>query len=668
MKKNNFLKSLLVLLPSMFAPALYAAGTLASLGSTDAPMQIREHHVNVVIESGFAKTEVLQTFYNPNPTNLEAVYRVPIPEHGALSELTIIAGEDRLDGEVLAKDKANQVYEEERAQGNDSAIANKKEFETFEFRVSPVRARSETKMRYVYYQPLKVDTGIVRYHYPVEDGGTDDGTKQFWSLNQKVENSLSANVRVRTSFPIAELRMPGFEQAAKIDKVTESEYTVALDIQGASLDRDLVLYYRLEEELPGRLELLTHKPEANKPGTFMLIATPGVDLGAITAGADYTFVLDTSGSMAGKLNTLARGVAQALGALKPQDRFRVITFADSAHDLTGWRAASPEEVRTAIAKVEALSPNGGTNLYSGIELALAKLDADRVSSIVLVTDGVTNTGVIDPKEFAKLMSQYDVRVFGFLMGNSSNWPLMRTIADASGGFYASVSNADDIVGQIMLARSKILSEALHDAVLSIDGIQTSETSEGVLGKIYRGEQIVFFGRYKQGGDANIKLATKLSGEDKTYQVNVHFPDQSTQYPEVERLFALDRVERIGRQMSIGLLPESEGKKMIEELGVQYQLVTDETAMVVLHDQRFAKHGIERLNRQRAATESQAQASRYSQPVTSNRVDNSPPMFPSRSHSLFNGGGAIDPMALVIIALFFCCAAYSLIKGDARRAR
>ncbi|MEZ5364030.1 MAG: hypothetical protein R2748_17245 [Bryobacterales bacterium] len=47
-----------------------------------------------------------------------------------------------------------------------------------------------------------------------------------------------------------------------------------------------------------------------------------------------------------------------------------------------------------------------------------------------------------------------MRVFGFLMGNSANWPLMRTIADSSGGFYTSVSNADDIVGQILLAKDK----------------------------------------------------------------------------------------------------------------------------------------------------------------------------------------------------------------------
>ena len=82
--------------------------------------------------------------------------------------------------------------------------------------------------------------------------------------------------------------------------------------------------------------------------------------------------------------------------------------------------------------------------------------------MVLVTDGVTNAGIVDPVEFHKLMKSHDIRVFGFLLGNSANWPLMRTICESSGGFYAGVSNDDDLVGQILLAKSKVAYEALHD--------------------------------------------------------------------------------------------------------------------------------------------------------------------------------------------------------------
>jgi len=55
------------------------------------------------------------------------------------------------------------------------------------------------------------------------------------------------------------------------------------------------------------------------------------------------------------------------------------------------------------------------------------------------------------------------------MGNNANGPLIRTIAEGSGGFWTAVSNADDVVGQLVLAKSKIRYEALR-AVGALVGV------------------------------------------------------------------------------------------------------------------------------------------------------------------------------------------------------
>jgi Ca-activated chloride channel family protein len=249
-----------------------------------------------------------------------------------------------------------------------------------------------------------------------------------------------------------------------VDALGEGHYQVRIEREGAQLDRDLVFYYRLQDGLPGRVEVVPYRADESKPGTFMMVVTPGLDLQPITGGADYVFVLDVSGSMAGKIQTLAHGVGKALGELDPNDRYRIVTFQSSASELTrGWTAVTEDNVRHSIREVEGLGAGGSTNLYAGLTRALRDLDADRATSVVLVTDAVTNTGIVDPRRFHELMKQYDVRVFGFLMGNSANWPLMRLVCDASGGFYAPISNADDVIGQLMLAKSKITHEALHDA-------------------------------------------------------------------------------------------------------------------------------------------------------------------------------------------------------------
>jgi Ca-activated chloride channel family protein len=422
---------------------------------------------------------------------------------------------------------------------------------------------------------------------------------------------------------------------------------VHLERQSAKLDRDLVFYYRLRDGLPGRVEVVAFRDDPGKPGTFMMVVTPGLDLQPITSGADYVFVLDLSGSMAGKLQTLAHGVSQALGDLSSDDRFRIVTFDARADELTrGWVVATQGNVEHYAQAVAGLRSGGSTNLFAGLERALSDLDDDRATSVILVTDAVTNTGVVDPKRFHELLKQYDVRLFGFLIGNSSNWPLMRLISDASGGFYASVSNADDIIGQIMLAKSKITHEALHDAEFEIQGVDTFDTTGAAVGKIYRGQQLVLFGRYARDGRATVRLDARLTGQDKTYTTSFEFPELDADNPELERLWALSRIEEIETLGHTGLLDPAESGTAIRDLGVAYQLVTDETSMVVLSDSAFERHGVERRNRERTAREHAAQARRQAQPVRNHRVDTRDPMFQLPTPSI--GGGAIDPLSGTLI--------------------
>jgi Ca-activated chloride channel family protein len=389
----------------------------------------------------------------------------------------------------------------------------------------------------------------------------------------------------------------------------------------------------------------------------MAIVTPGIDLQPLTRGADYIYVLDKSGSMnGGKIRTLAKGVEKAIGAMRPEDRFRVISFDSRAAEVTsGWVTATPENIRRALQRISGIAAGGSTDMHSGLKLALAKLDADRATSIVLVTDGVTNTGIVSPKAFDKLLRRYDVRVFGFVMGNSANWPLMQMIGRVSGGFSAGVSNDDDIVGQIMLAKSKVTHECLHDASIRITGVEVFDVTDEYVGKVYRGQQLVLFGRYADAGRATVTLRARLTGEDKAYTTTFEFPKTDTDNPELERLWALNQIEQHKQQCMVGLLPEGELKDIERDLGVKYQLVTDETTMVVLSDEVFAQRGIERRNQARVAAERRAQSRRAQQSPRNYTVDNGRPAFPHHAPRL-GGGGALDPFSvLAVLGLLFVTA-------------
>src|SRR5215212_7985373 len=261
------MKRIIILLLTLAAPAAFAAGTLTPVGATSAPIQIKEHTVDVVIDNGFARTEVNQVFFNPNANDLEAVYGFPVPTSASLSEITIWNGERELNGEVIEAPAAKRVYQEERDAGNEAGLGecactkpkDEVEYVSYKFSVSKVRANSEVKIRFVYYQPLKIDTGIGRYVYPLADGGTDEVANSFWTRNPKVEQRFAVNVELKSGWPVDEVRVPGAEAEAKVTKVADGHYKVALDRTSGDLSKDFVFYYRLAENLPGRVELLAYK-------------------------------------------------------------------------------------------------------------------------------------------------------------------------------------------------------------------------------------------------------------------------------------------------------------------------------------------------------------------------------------------------------------------------
>jgi Ca-activated chloride channel family protein len=607
---------------------VFAAGTLLPATSGSSPLRIIDHHLEVLIENGYARTEVTQSFENPNLTAIEAIYSLPLPAAAALSEMSIVAGDSTLLGEVVTRDRAQTIYETERAAGGQAGLATKQGYQRFEFRVSSIPPGARTTVTFSYYQPIELDAGVGRYLYPLEEGGTDPGADAFWKRNATLDGSFSANIDLRSAWPIEDVRVPSFEQAVNVQTHAPGGVSLAIDAH-ANLDHDLIVYYRLPADLPGRVELVPFRADSVAPGTFMLVLTPGVDLAPLADGADYVFVLDVSGSMDTKLDKLKAAVITALRALGPGDRVRVVKFSDTAHELTrGFLRVTdtntgsvgserpPEaqlnasgdgvaaDVSGLIGAVQALRTEGGTNLFAGMQLALENLATERAASVLLVTDGVANQGVIDGPSFVELLAETDVRVFGFLMGNSANWPLMQLITETSGGFYAAVSNADDIAGQFGLARSKMTHEAMHDFALQLDDSNVFDVSE-VPHTVHHGEQVVMFGRYRKPGPVTLTIDTRITGKPQRYIGHFELPATDRTTPELERLWAYARVHAFEYAGRTGLKPADEVAKAIAALGVQYQLVTDETSMILLDPASFERFGIDPQNRERSDREAEA---------------------------------------------------------------
>ena len=644
-----------------WSPSAQTAGLMTPV-DTDLPqLEIREHHVNVVIEDGYATTTVEQVFGNPNRSDLEAIYSFPVPEKAAVGEFTFWIDGQPVTGEVLEKEQAREVYEAEKQAGREAAITEQDSYRSFDISVYPVRADQDVRIRLTYIQPVHVDTSIGRYVYPLEDGGVDEQRLSFWTYQEEVRERFSFKLLFRSSWPIDEFRLPKHPQA-EIRMLSDQEWEVSIvneaqaAEEGAStgfaaahrLDQDIAVYWRQAQGLPGSVELVAYRENPEGRGTFMMTVTPGDDLEPITEGRDWVFVLDLSGSMEGKFMSLAEGVNRGLASLNPEDRFRIILFNNRAREITsGFEAATPENVQHYIATLEHQQPRDGTNLDAGLELGLDSLDADRSSALILVTDGVANVGLTEKKDFLDLVEKQDARLFTFVMGNSANRPLLEGMARVSNGFAMNVSNSDDIAGKLIEATSKLTHQALHDVDIQISGVKVSDLTPEYIGSLYRGQQLIVFGHYWGAGEAGVTIDGKISGRDMTWSTVFEFPENAYLHPEIERLWAYSRIEDLQNRLDY-FGEGADLEQAITDIAVENGLVTDYTSMIVLREERFDELGINRFNRSRIEKEQLARQERSVQGVRDNRVDHNQPMYTQPRSNHGNGGGALGPWMMLLL--------------------
>ena len=633
------------------------AGIMKPINTTT-PARIQSHDVRVTLNNGFAQTEVDQVFANGGDADCEMIYTFPMPRNSSLSELSLWVNGTELLGEVVEKARAKKIYEEQKAQGKDTALAEKNDYKTFDISVGRVPAGGTARVRLVYYQPLEIDLNVGRYLYPLAEGNTDDNRIPFWSVDDAVDGPFHFELTLKSAFPVKDVRLPGYEQQAVVqsqaatngEQTAGSVYTAKLESsEGARLDRDIVFYYRLDDTAPARVELIPYRASDKEPGTLMAIITPAADLQPLNDGRDWIFVLDISGSMGGhKITTLANGVQRVLGQLSPNDRFRIITFNDRASDFTsGYITATPESVAAWIERVKTLSANGGTALFAGLETAYRSLEADRTTGIILVTDAVCNVGPTEHKAFLNLIRQYDIRLFTFVIGNSANQPLMERLARDTDGFAMNISDADDITGRLIQARAKVLHQSMRNVKIRFKGERVTDLTPAEVGSLYAGQQAVLFGRFQGEGPVTLTMTATIGGNEQTWDCQIDLPRVDTTNPELERLWALSRIQE--RMETIREDGETATlRDEVVKLGVDYSLVTDYTSMIVVEDSVLENENIQKRNADRVQRERTAQTQRAQQAPVSHRVDQNQNTFQGRPSPGINfGTGPVGPIFLLL---------------------
>jgi Ca-activated chloride channel family protein len=315
-------------------------------------------------ERRVAYIEVEEIFRNNSHTMQEGDYLYPIPPEAVFTNLSLFMGEQELRGEVLPADEARRIYEEIVRRKKDPALIELVGHGVLRARVFPIDPGDTRRVILRYTQILGKDGDLLRLRYP-RVVGIVPGTA--------VRETSRPDLRTQRSHPFTlTIRVTGAERFATpyspthvIEVRERGPDELEIVHSGDAAARDFELFLPLRESFVGA-SLVAHAP-GNEPGYFMLLISPPAHGDEAHIPRDLTLVLDVSGSMSGvKMEQARDALDQILAGLRPEDRFRLITFSSFVRsfsdDFVRADRATLREARDYLSGVRA---EGSTNIMDG---------------------------------------------------------------------------------------------------------------------------------------------------------------------------------------------------------------------------------------------------------------------------------------------------------------
>lgn len=188
-----------------------------------------------------------------------------------------------------------------------------------------------------------------------------------------------------------------------------------------------------------QLTSMTNKsyiPVINQPQLLYVMTeiNPGTTVANVRMPLNFTLVLDRSGSMSGeKIRTMREAVKNIIDQLEPMDVISIITFESTTQVLIP--AQGVMDKNELKRKVDSIRDAGGTTMAPAIREAAKQVNIynspDRISRIVILTDGEVTDKETDLFREADNAGAYGVPIIGLGLGSDWNTDFVQELSDRS---------------------------------------------------------------------------------------------------------------------------------------------------------------------------------------------------------------------------------------------
>lgn len=519
--------------------------------------------VRVTVDGRVARFEVEERFRNDGGRLAEGSYLYPLPGEAVFSDLSLFQGDEELRGEMLNAEQARAIYEAIVRQQLDPALITLEGHGLIRARVFPIQPGETRRVILRYTQVLTREGDALRLRYAFGARGGEAPV----SIRVRLPAGHDWGTPYSPTHPVALSR----DRDATVARVTTTD--------GGSLD----LFLPVRRGLAGA-SVLTHAT-GGEEGFYMLLLAPAAEPDRTVIPRDLTLVVDISGSMSGgKMEQARAALHQALGTLRPADRFRIIAFSSGvSHFRPGFSAASPAAVAAATRFVDDLRAQGGTNIEGALRAAFAEPGGgqDRLGVVLFMTDGVPTVGEQAPERLAALAGGggAGLRLFTMGVGHDVNtWLLERLASEARGAAEFVAPGAD-----VEMAMGNVLRRVTHPALTGLRVVESPvrlvQGAPAMLPDLFYGEELVIFGRYRGTGRGQVVVEGERNGRRERISVLAAFPASSSDNAFIPPLWAARRVGELTRTIRLEGHNDALVKE-IRDLGLRYGILTEYTSYLV----------------------------------------------------------------------------------------
>ncbi|ARV11977.1 VWA domain-containing protein [Gilvibacter sp. SZ-19] len=229
-----------------------------------------------------------------------------------------------------------------------------------------------------------------------------------------------------------------------------------------------------------------------------------------TKGIDIVMAIDVSASMLARdlkpnrLEALKKVAARFINA-RPNDRIGLVEYAGESYTKTPLTS----DKTIVLSSLKDISYNriieGGTAIGMGLATAINRLKESKAKSkvIILLTDGVNNTGFIDPKIASELAVEFSIKVY--TIGLGTNGLAMSPIGQKSNGDFhygkTPVQIDEDLLKQIAAetggkyfrASSNTRLEEIYDEINTLERTEIEEFKFTTYSEMFRNLTLIAFG-------------------------------------------------------------------------------------------------------------------------------------------------------------------------------